>query len=92
MKQIVEEPLSFNLPDKEFFDLCHERYGVNRGVYNVIDHWFFRKGFKDIEARRNTILHFLAYLQKHQINKFGKGGVKNSLELYMTNPREKEVG
>ena len=80
---VVKEPLYLNLPDKVFFDLCNDRYGVNRGIYNVIDYWFFLNGYQDIETRRDTIFKFLAFLQKHQIKKFGKGGVKNSLELFV---------
>ncbi|MBT2653730.1 hypothetical protein J7E81_00525 [Bacillus sp. ISL-18] len=89
---VVKEPLYFNLPDKNFFDLCNVRYGINRGVYNVIDHWFFLNGFQDIKSRRGTILKFLTFLHKHQIKKFGKGGVKKSLELFLANRRAKEVG
>ena len=89
---IVKESLLLKLPDKAFFDLCNECYGINRGVYNVIDHWFYHYGYQDIESRRDTILNFLDYLQKHKINKFGKGGVKQNLESYTTSQTEKEVG
>jgi riboflavin kinase len=89
---IVNESLLLKLPDKAFFDLCHELFGINRGVYNVIDHWFYHHGYQDIESRRDTILSFLDYLRKHKIYKFGKGGVKHNLELFTTNQKEKEVG
>jgi riboflavin kinase len=89
---IVKESLLLKLPDKAFFDLCNELYGINRGVYNVIDHWFYHNGYQDIESRRDTILKFLDYLQKHRINKFGKGGVKQNLEIFTANRKKKEVG
>lgn len=89
---IVKESFYFDLPDKIFFDLCHDRYGVNRGVYNVIDQWLFINGYQEIKTRRDIILKFLSFLQKHQINKFGKGGVKNSLELFLSNRKDRVVG
>ncbi|WP_338449811.1 hypothetical protein R4Z09_27300 [Niallia oryzisoli] len=89
---VVKESLVLKLPDKSFFDLCNELYGINRGVYNVIDHWFYHHGHQEIESRRDTILNFLDYLQKHKINKFGKGGVKHNLEIFTESRKEKEVG
>lgn len=82
---MVKESLLLKLPDKAFFDLCNELYGINRGVYNVIDHWFYHNGNQDIEIRRDKILHFLDYLQKQKIDKFGRGGVKYNLELFTAN-------
>ncbi|KAA9029934.1 hypothetical protein [Niallia endozanthoxylica] len=79
----VKESLILKLPDKSFYDLCNELYGINRGVYNVIDHWFYHHGYQEIELRRDTILSFLDYLQKQKITKFGKGGVTHSLELFI---------
>ncbi|WP_394237155.1 hypothetical protein [Niallia oryzisoli] len=90
--RIVNESLLTNLPDKAFFDYCHECYGVNRGVYNVIDQWLYQSGNQAIEARRDAILHFLDYLQQQEIKKFGKGGVKSYLEGFMSNQMGKEVG
>jgi riboflavin kinase len=86
---IVKESLSVSLPDKSFFDICHERYGVNKGVYNVIDNWFFLQGYQDIELRRNTILKFLAFLHEINIKKFGKGGVKTNLASFIANQMDK---
>lgn len=81
---MMKESLSVRLPDKSFFGICHERYGVNKGVYNVIDDWFYLQGYQDIESRRYTILKFLAFLEQYNIEKFGKGGVKTNLESFIT--------
>ncbi|WP_051302572.1 hypothetical protein [Salibacterium aidingense] len=75
-----------HLPDKKFVDWCTENYTINRGVFNVIDNWFFDHGLKDIIQRRTAIIQYLKFLQNWSdpdSNKlfvsFGKGGVKRSL-------------
>jgi hypothetical protein len=79
-----------HLPDKGFVDLCSEKYLINRGVFNVIDHWFFDYGLKNIVLRRKAIVQFLKYLHsENSYNKektyfqFGKGGVKKSLYYFV---------
>ncbi|MBM7717271.1 hypothetical protein MHB50_15860 [Siminovitchia sp. FSL H7-0308] len=78
-----------NLPDLEFTSLCRRKYSINRGVFNVIDDWFFNYGVTDITARRKTILQFLAYVnekkkpdQSEMYLQFGKGGVKSHLYYF----------
>lgn len=81
---------TIHLPDIEFYNWCSERLSINRGVYNVIDHWFFENGIKNIINRRATIVQFLTYLQKKDLSpntkmylKFGKGGLKKSLQYFV---------
>jgi hypothetical protein len=48
-----------HLPDFQFVSLCRDNFGLNKGVYNEIDSWFFENGFKNIADRRKEILLFL---------------------------------
>lgn len=50
-----------NLPDILFIKYCNETFGLNRGVYNTIDEWFYTENVKDIKVRRENILDFLLY-------------------------------
>jgi hypothetical protein len=62
-----------HLPDLSFIQFCKEQFGINRGVYNTIDSWFFQKGINNIMERRNKIYHFLAkWLQEDSKNNNGK--------------------
>ncbi|MFD1707857.1 hypothetical protein ACFSCZ_14115 [Siminovitchia sediminis] len=76
-----------NLPDLLFVQYCTETFGLNRGVYNTIDKWFYMKNVKDIKARRERILDFLLfsvnYMNKEENRlKFGKGNLVNLLVAY----------
>lgn len=86
----VPVELPIHLPDKKFVDWCFEHYSINRGVFNVIDNWFFEYGIHNIINRRTTMIEYLKYLQANEsqtCNKkyfqFGKGGVKNSLYYFV---------
>lgn len=79
-----------HLPDKRFVDWCGEHYAINRGVFNVIDRWFFDYGLTNILQRRQAMVQFLQHF--HTVNKvdskkmyvqFGKGGVKKSLYYFV---------
>lgn len=74
--------------DYSFQKWCEKKYGINRGVYNVIDQWFYEKGIKNIISRRKEILNFLHFIA-HPLRlnqplkiKFGKGGLVNRLEEF----------
>lgn len=70
-----------NYTDHSFQKLCEKKYGINRGVYNTIDKWFYEAGIKNIILRRKEILNFLDYvvqslsLSKSSKIKFGSGGL-----------------
>lgn len=88
-----------HLPDKQFVDWCAESYLINRGVFNVIDSWFFENGVQDVIRRRKIIVQFLNYLKADGNNpedkkflKFGKGGVKHSLEKFVKLPWTNQAG
>lgn len=48
-----------HLPDLLFIKCCNDLFGINRGIYNTIDSWFFEKGIINILERRQRIYHFL---------------------------------
>ncbi|MFC5589754.1 hypothetical protein ACFPRA_12685 [Sporosarcina soli] len=78
-----------NLPDLLFVKYCTETFGLNRGVYNTIDEWFYLENVQDIKVRRENILDFLLYTSESMDKgdrkgklKFGKGNLVNQLEEY----------
>jgi len=78
-----------HLPDHEFADWCFAQYGLNKGIYNTLDKWFYNHGVKKIVERRTTIVSFLEYAQtsgvqknSKQTLKFGKGGLNHLLEQF----------
>ncbi|MBT2664763.1 hypothetical protein J7J00_04585 [Bacillus sp. ISL-4] len=81
----VEEII--NLTDLSFIKVCNEQYGINRGVYNTIDAWFYKQGISNILERRNSILYFLEFIKQssgkeNNHYKFGHGGLTTKLEEY----------
>lgn len=76
------------LPDYLFAKYCEDVYGLNRGVYNTIDNWFFEKDQNlDIESRRKLIMEFLQFYQRLEGNqkmlKFGRGRLTKMLEKFL---------
>ncbi|OCA92014.1 hypothetical protein [Pseudobacillus wudalianchiensis] len=75
-----------HLPDLLFVQWCDAEFGINRGVYNTIDSWFYQKGIKEITQRRKYILKFYLSLIHHGSKgskiKFGHGGLAASLNNY----------
>ena len=57
-----------HLPDYEFVKKCREIYGLNRGVYNIIDSWFYNNGITSITERRKLIIKFLETKKDHIVN------------------------
>lgn len=79
--------------DYSFQKLCEKKYGVNRGVYNAIDKWFYENGIKNINKRRKEILSFLSYAALSLDNnplpkiKFGNGGLTIKLNEFWNQDR-----
>jgi riboflavin kinase len=76
-----------NLPDSLFWRLCQDKYGINRGVYNTIDLWFYKNGKYNLLERRHIILNFLMFVQGNiQIKgvrlEFGHGGLSKKLNEF----------
>ncbi|MFC5591467.1 riboflavin kinase [Sporosarcina soli] len=72
-----------HLPDLSFVQWFDTEFGINRGVFNTIDAWFYQKGVKQITKRRRYILKFILNLDRHNGKKpkvtFGDGGLIPSL-------------
>jgi hypothetical protein len=49
----IHDLIDINLADLAFANQCFEVYGINRGVYNTIDYWFYENGIKEIEEKNN---------------------------------------
>ncbi|MGM1033947.1 MAG: hypothetical protein ACQEXK_15950 [Bacillota bacterium] len=90
----VEEII--NLTDLSFIKVCNEQYGINRGVYNTIDAWFYKQGISNILERRNSIIYFLEFIRRKSESennhcKFGHGGLTTKLEEYYFQRMESTV-
>ncbi|WP_087974765.1 hypothetical protein [Oceanobacillus rekensis] len=83
---LLEEKL--HLPDLQFMSLCKEKYGLNRGIYNVIDSWFYDQGIINITERRKQITNFLDFNVDCMENGKLKFGHKK-LNLYLKEYMEK---
>jgi riboflavin kinase len=73
-----------HLTDYAFQKICNVEFGINRGVYNEIDNWFFSKGIVDILERRREILNFIEFNapNRRQKVRFGSGGLRQKLMDY----------
>ncbi|OLO38997.1 hypothetical protein BTR23_10675 [Alkalihalophilus pseudofirmus] len=90
-----ETNLSFdqivNMPDIMFINYCYKKYGLNKGIYNTIDLWLYKKEIHDIVNRRKKIIHFLEFMKNtsrnHNKNKtkltFGCGGLSEKLTEFL---------
>lgn len=87
-----EQKLIINSPDLVFVKYCEETFGLNKGVYNTIDQWLYRKGFLDIKDRRKKTMEFLLFCTnitnkgKRKL-KFGRGNLTNLLLEFTVRPR-----
>ncbi|WP_274854201.1 hypothetical protein [Bacillus methanolicus] len=93
-KNSLEKSKYLNLPDLQFFQWCHQRFGLNKGVYNTIDNWFYDYGIVNILHRRIYLLAFLDFVKdaglkqdNHKFIRFGNGGLIRKLHEFI---REKE--
>ena len=91
MKLCVEEKIHLN--DLSFIQLCIENYGINKGIYNTIDAWFYEQGIKNILERRRNILLFLEFVNENRKTKkkFGNGGLSIKLQQYFFEKNQKNT-
>ncbi|WP_256358076.1 hypothetical protein [Bacillus sp. sid0103] len=89
-RNYLEKCEYLNLPDLQFFQWCHLQYGLNKGVYNTIDQWFYGFGIEHIHYRRIYILKFLDFTKECGVVKdqqkfirFGNGGLIRSLQRFI---------
>ncbi|WP_413376773.1 hypothetical protein [Alkalihalobacillus sp. 1P02AB] len=73
-----------NKTDLDFFRYCQGQYGINRGVYNTIENWFYNKKIEEITVRRKYVLQFLQFVYGDQkgTGKLGKGKVSDNLHQF----------
>ncbi|MEK5037341.1 hypothetical protein [Sporosarcina sp. FSL K6-3457] len=78
-----------NLPDLQFFKWCDRQFGVNRGVFNTIDNWFYENGIVNVYCRRILLLEFLKFSLEEglwqgesKFIKFGHGGLATKLNEF----------
>ncbi|MCC3357772.1 hypothetical protein [Bacillus sp. REN16] len=86
---VLRKSSYLNLPDLQFFNWCNQQHGLNKGVYNTIDNWFFECGMVNIHNRRINILAFLDFLSddrpaqnQHRYIRFGPGGLKMKFQEF----------
>lgn len=84
---LVDDKGAIHLTDLSFAHVCADKYGINRGVFNTIDEWFYRQGLQNILERRKNILSFLEFIKgksefKNSRCKFGPGGLMTKLQEY----------
>lgn len=54
----LKDSAFLNLPTIHFYDWYYEQYGLNRGVFNTIDNWFYDYGIVNVLFRRIYLLFF----------------------------------
>jgi len=83
---VEKKDMVIHLPDLSFVQWCEKSFGLNRGVYNTIDAWFYDNGVKDILKRRKLIVYFLNHYHHDQSDgkrmKFGQGRLTSLLLEY----------
>lgn len=94
----LEKSKYLNLPDLQFFNWCNQQYGLNKGVYNTIDHWFYEDGLVHILNRRIYLLAFLEFIKdsgikqdNHKFIRFGNGGLVAKLQEFSNQLLKKYV-
>ncbi|WP_435002705.1 hypothetical protein [Bacillus atrophaeus] len=86
----LAESKYLNLPEARFLHWCRNQYGLNKGVLNTIDNWFYDSGIINIASRRIHVLAFLEFAKasgmksdKHKFMKFGNGGLARMLSEFI---------
>lgn len=76
-------------PDYTFQKFIERTFGINRGIYNRIDEWFYCQGINDVINRRVLILEFSSFVAESKLKmgsplkiKFGHGGLKEKLNNF----------
>ena len=88
---------TIDLPDWLFMQFCKETYGINRGILNTVDRWFYSNGLENIHERRKVMLEFLQHsirpLNPNGENpkaKIGRGNLTGLLNEYLEKTRRAE--
>jgi hypothetical protein len=95
----IDKAQIIHCTDMLFQRYCQKKYGINRGVYNTLELWFYNQGIIDIRFRRHIILEFMEYLSRRQEQamnakgtvKFGNGGLVQTLDHFWNDEGRKIV-
>src|SRR5699024_10000028 len=89
MKKISDH-LSSQLPDLKFVRFCEEKYGINRGIYNTVDEWFYEQGIEGIVRRREIIMDFFKSLNESENRKvtFGSKRLREKFNHYVAEEKK----
>lgn len=88
VEELKTKNIKINYTDHAFQKFVENKFGVNRGLYNTIDQWFFNNGIENILERRQQVLQFLTFVssdtayKRNSKLKFGNGGLKTKLTEY----------
>lgn len=88
LEEMKIKNMKINYTDQAFQKFVETKFGVNRGLYNTIDQWFFNYGIENILERRQEVLKFLTFVsadiayRRNSKLKFGHGGLKVKLVEY----------
>ncbi|PIC63234.1 hypothetical protein CSV79_12895 [Sporosarcina sp. P13] len=79
---------TINITDSSIVSICNKIYGVNKGIFNKIDEWFYHIGVVNIKERRRTILLFMEHIQLNKISTqstvpFGSGGLRIMFDSFV---------
>lgn len=90
MNEIKEKII--NKTDFHFLRYCQGQYGINRGVYNTIEQWFYNKKVYNIESRRQYILDFLKHVfgENEGSGKFEREGLISNLQHFLVSVTEQK--
>jgi len=81
-----------NLPNIQFYNWCKKEYGVNKGIFNTIDDWFYDHGIEGIIIRRAYLITFLEYLTSEEKEaktvRFGHGGLSMKLHAFLNTQQQ----
>ncbi|MGW9019753.1 hypothetical protein [Priestia megaterium] len=82
----IDQDKIVHSPDLLFVNFCEKQFGINRGVYNTIESWFYKQGYVDIIQRRELLIQFLRFAnqncRKERTIKFGPGGLVSALNWF----------
>ena|GEM_PF-1598275 len=86
-----------HLPNVRFYHWCEAQYGLNKGIFNTIDDWFYEHGIENILFRRAYLIAFLELAsaqsakEERKLVRFGSGGLSAKLHEFLKGQRRERV-
>ncbi|EJL40460.1 hypothetical protein P4U99_19875 [Brevibacillus agri] len=76
-----------HLPDLTFAQHLQREFGINRGVFNTMDAWFYEHGYVEITQRRKLLIEFLRIAREQNRQgrrmRFGHGGLAAKMNDFL---------